>query len=97
MATLDVQFRAWQAALAVANTATDVAFRIKHDEFTGHLGKTEEMCRKVKGAVLNIERFRSRYPHVDDRELASRKQFVEQLEGVRAVWVGGVWVCGWGV
>ena len=36
--------------------------------------------RKVKGATANVERNRIKFPHIDDRELASRKAFVQNLD-----------------
>ena len=42
------------------------------------------MCRKVKLAVMNVERNRIKFPHIDDRELDSRKSFVAGLENVGA-------------
>ena len=53
-----------------------------HAELRANLGKAEEMCRKVKMAVTNVERNRIKYPHIDDRELDSRKSFVAGLESV---------------
>lgn len=34
----------------------------------------------MRMAVTNVERNRARYPYIDDRELASRKAFVERIE-----------------
>lgn len=51
-------------------------------EMKRDLTKVEEMCRKVKQAVLNVQNNRARFPHIDDRELNERKQFVEGLERV---------------
>lgn len=52
-------------------------------EFNRDLTKTEEMCRKVKGALQNIETRREKFPHIDDRELGSRKASIDQLDQVR--------------
>lgn len=41
------------------------------------------MVRKVKATVTAVERNRVKYPHIDDRELASRKSFMGNLESVR--------------
>jgi hypothetical protein len=41
------------------------------------------MCRKVKTAVARIENDRTRFANVDDRELQSRKAFVDNFERVR--------------
>ena len=41
------------------------------------------MCRKVRLAVLNVERNRVKYAHIDDRELSTRKAFVDRLDAVR--------------
>lgn len=38
------------------------------------------MCRKVRGAVANVERNRVKYSHIDDRELQSRKSFCDRLD-----------------
>ena len=51
-------------------------------ELRSNLAKAEDMCRKVKNAVINVERNRIKYPHIDDRELESRKSFVLGLENV---------------
>ena len=48
------------------------------------LRKTQDMVRKVKAAVTAVERNRVKYPHIDDRELASRKSFIGNLESVSA-------------
>jgi hypothetical protein len=42
------------------------------------------MTRKVKAALMNVERNRVKFPHIDDRELGSRKAFVQGLENVRS-------------
>ena len=48
------------------------------------LAKADEMCRKVKLAVSNIERNRAKYPHIDERELGARLAFVERLDAAVA-------------
>ena len=51
-------------------------------EFRRDLAKGEEMVRKVKLAIANVERNRVKFPHIDDRELGSRKAFVQGLDSV---------------
>jgi len=41
------------------------------------------MCRKVKGALTNIEMRREKFPHINDLELNQRKGAVDRLEKVR--------------
>lgn len=52
-------------------------------EFGKELRKTQDMVRKVKATVIAVERNRVKFPHIDDRELASRKAFMGNLESVR--------------
>ena len=47
------------------------------------LTKIEQSCSKVKTAVLMIEKNRAKYSHIDDKELANRKETVAMLEKVR--------------
>ncbi len=49
-------------------------------EFRRDLAKSEDKCRKVKNAITNVERNRVKFAHIDDRELASRKAFVNGLD-----------------
>lgn len=77
---LQLKFERWRQLLQTVNTATDVGFKTSHDEIRKDVTKTEEMCRKVKQAVMNIQMNRARFPHIDDRELANRRQFVDTLE-----------------
>ncbi len=44
------------------------------------IGKADEMARKVRGAVANVERSRAKYGHIDDRELGARKAFCDRIE-----------------
>lgn len=81
---LRIKFDAWQGVLHSVNTATDAGFGVKHEEFKKDLAKAEDMCRKVKMAVANVERNRVKFSHIDDRELNNRKAFVQGLENVRA-------------
>lgn len=78
---LRVRFDRWQALLQSSNTA-DMPFQIAHEECGKDLRKTQEMVRKVKAAVTAVERNRVKYPHIDDRELASRKSFIGNLESI---------------
>lgn len=55
-----------------------------HAEFNRELGKTEELCKKLKLVLATIERDRSRFPHVDDRELGLRRTSVTALDRVSA-------------
>jgi hypothetical protein len=80
-----IKFDQWKSLLESVNTATDTNFRVQHEAFKRDLAKAEEMCRKVKMAVTNVERNRIKYPHIDDRELASRKAFVQALESVSTI------------
>ncbi len=48
------------------------------------ISKIEERCSKVKNAVAAVEKNRVKYSHVDDKELATRKEIVAMLEKVRA-------------
>lgn len=64
-----------------------VAVEMKRD-----LAKSDEMVRKVKLAVANIERNRVKYPHIDERELSARQAFVERLDAsvanMRSIFTG---------
>lgn len=77
---LRVKFDDWNGQLHSVNTASDAKFRVKHEEVKKDLAKAEEMCRKVRAAVLNVERNRVKFPHIDDRELGQRKAFVDRLD-----------------
>ncbi len=82
--TLRGKFEEWQGLLQSVNTASDTKFRVKHEELKRDLGKCEEMTRKVRMAVVNIERNRVKFPHIDDRELGQRKSAVDRLDAVSA-------------
>lgn len=77
---LRVKFDSWKGTMESVNTATDAQFRVKHEDFKRDLSHAEDMVRKVKLAVSNVERNRVKYAHIDDRELAARKAFVHSLE-----------------
>ena len=62
-------------------------------ELRANLAKAEDMCRKVKMAVANVEKNRIKFPHIDDRELGNRKAFVQGLENVSARARRGGLVC----
>lgn len=78
--SVKLKFDDWQSQLHSVNTASDTKFRLKHEEVKRDLGKADEMCRKVRLAVLNVERNRVKFVHIDDRELAQRKAFVDRLD-----------------
>ncbi len=40
------------------------------------------MARKVRGAVMNVERNRTKFSHIDDRELQARKAFCDRIDAV---------------
>jgi hypothetical protein len=46
------------------------------------LGKVETVVKKLRTANLNVEKNRMKFPHVDDRELASRRAIVEEIDRV---------------
>lgn len=46
------------------------------------IGKADEMARKVRGAVVNVERNRVKFSHIDDRELQARKTFCDRIDSV---------------
>lgn len=74
-------FEDWQGLFSSScNTATDIRFRVKQEEFQKVLTKNEDACRKLKNAVGKIAKERSRYPHVDDRELERRRALVSELD-----------------
>ena len=75
-------------AKVARSTAHPLALRLPHPpppsgpraEFRRDLAKSEDKCRKVKNAITNVERNRVKFAHIDDRELASRKAFVNGLD-----------------
>ena len=48
-------------------------------DINGKIASADKVVNTFEGAVTNIERNRSRFPHVDDRELQARKDAVSQL------------------
>jgi len=46
------------------------------------INKADDMARKVRGAVANVERNRVKFSHIDDRELQTRKQFCDRIESI---------------
>ena len=87
---LRVKFADWKLLLASADTYTDVKFRQKHEEVAGALKKCGEFCAKVRLAVDKVEKNRTNFAHIDERELGVRKAFVDRVDGVRGVvGVGG--------
>lgn len=76
-----LQFDRWHTLLETSNTA-DVSFQVAHEECGRDLSKLLETIRKVKASVAAVEKNRIRFPHIDDRELASRKAFLGNLESV---------------
>ena len=70
----------WKQQLHAVNSATDAQFRVRHEAHKKDLAKAGELCRKVRMAVDNVDQNRSKYPHIDDRELGARKGFCERVD-----------------
>lgn len=87
---LRVKFDQWKVALDGLSSASDLSFNAKHDDLRRDLVKAEEMCRKVRQAVVNVAQNRARFPHIDDGELNNRKQFVESLDRALAFVKDGI-------
>jgi hypothetical protein len=49
-------------------------------EVQGKIGSADKTLTTFEAAVTNIEKNRAKFPHVDDQELASRKESVLQLK-----------------
>lgn len=56
-------------------------------ELQTDLKKTDDACKKIKLAVANIAKNRSKFAHVDDAELESRQAAITELEKVSVVFV----------
>lgn len=57
-----------------------MCFNFECADIKRDLAKADEMCRKVRLAVANVERNRVKFSHIDERELGSRKAFCDRLE-----------------
>jgi hypothetical protein len=61
------------------NTVDNVIF-LRQTEVLGKIGSADKTLTTFEAAVTNIEKNRAKFPHVDDQELASRKESVLQLK-----------------
>ena len=81
--SLRLKFDAFKAKVASADTTTLPGFSKMSEEMKQEVRKTCEQCLKMKSTVTSVEQKRDQYPHIDDRELESRKNTVERLRVVR--------------
>jgi hypothetical protein len=98
MSTLEAQlkglrakFDAYRARVESGDTA-EAAFKAKTAEMKAEIAQGSNACSKMRTALANVEQHRDKFPHIDDRELGSRKAYVDRLDAVRASVC--VWVCG---
>jgi hypothetical protein len=57
-------------------------FKFRFAELQTDLKKMDDACKKIKLAVANIAKNRSKFAHVDDAELESRQAAITELEKV---------------
>ena len=85
--TVKVKFDGWKTLLHSVDTSMSVEFKSLHEELKKEMSKMSDMLRKVRGSVDGVERNRSKFSHIDDKELASRKSSLEKIDGVRGWFV----------
>ena len=81
--TLRVKFDGWKGLLHSVDTSADIGFKMRHDEVKRDVAKVGDLLRKVRASVENVERNRSKFSHIDERELSSRKSALETIDAVR--------------
>ena len=89
MSTLEGQIRAlrgkfdgWVQAVETTDTS-EAAFKARSEELRAEIARASDACGKMRTALGNVERSRENFPHIDDRELGSRKAYVDRLDAVR--------------
>ncbi len=81
MRDLEALFGAWEAALRNSNTETDPTYRKRRKKLAAKVDKVVQMLNDLDLAVRAVSRARAQYPHIDDAELASRREFTAGCQG----------------
>ena len=79
---LRVKFDAFKAHALSVDTSSEPGFGGKYEEIKSEVRKTCEQCTKMRNSVSSVEQKREQFPHIDDRELESRKNVAERLRVV---------------
>eukprot|EP01138_Halocafeteria_seosinensis_P010687 gb/GECG01010914.1/.p1 GENE.gb/GECG01010914.1/~~gb/GECG01010914.1/.p1 ORF type:complete len:217 (+),score=30.05 gb/GECG01010914.1/:1-651(+) len=77
---LELSREKWRNLLENTNTAESTAFQTTHSELLNSVKQVEQDIRNIKKTVKHVERNRNQFPHIDDAELSSRKEFISQTE-----------------
>jgi hypothetical protein len=79
---LRAKFDAFKALTLSVDTSAEAGFGGKYEEIKSEVRKTCEQCTKMRNTVSSVEQKREQFPHIDDRELESRKNVAERLRVV---------------
>lgn len=71
-----VKFESWQYALNNTNTAKNNKFKKDTADMDGVIGELLEDTTQLGGTVAAVEADRSKFAHVTESELASRRRFI---------------------
>ena len=76
------KFDGWAQAVETTDTS-EAAFKARSEELRVEIARASDACGKMRTALGNVERNRENFSHIDDRELGSRKAYVDRLDAVR--------------
>lgn len=81
-----VKYDAWQYNLQNTNTAKNSTFARDTDELKSLITDLLEDTEQLGGTVQAVERDRSKFSHISESELASRRQFISSTIGALEGW-----------
>lgn len=82
--TLRIDFDKWKDLLDTVNTATNSEFKSKANAIKQAVKKLKVDLNDLTRTIDIVENNRSRFPDIDDAELAKRKQFINDTKAVLA-------------
>jgi hypothetical protein len=83
--TTRLKFDLWKSTVSLVDTSADADCQAKRKDLEREIASASDGCFKMRKALDHVEQNRGleKYSHIDDRELESRKAFVQRLEAVR--------------
>jgi len=79
--TLLIEFDRWKDLLEQVDTATNAEFKSKNNSVRSTVKKLKGDVIDLQKTIQIVEQNRSRFPDIDDDELAKRKKFVNDTRG----------------
>ena len=89
MSTLESQLKSLRAKFDAyrvrveSSDSSDAACKAATAELRAEVAQGSSACAKMRGVLGHVEQAREKYAHIDERELATRRAYVERLEAVR--------------